>query len=108
MRTLNQTQLKAMNDEQHRDFILINVLSRDAFNEQHIRTSINIPHTDDNFTETVEKVAGSKDREIVVYCADSDCDASHNAAKKLEKAGFSEVCDFAGGTQEWFYRNKAA
>jgi rhodanese-related sulfurtransferase len=78
------------------------VLPEDNFNEKHIRTSINIPHEDKQFTEMVEKVAGSKDRKIVVYCASFDCDASKKAAEKLEKAGFDRVYDYEGGTKDWF------
>jgi rhodanese-related sulfurtransferase len=91
-----------MNQWDKEDFVLINVLPEDNFNEKHIRTSINIPHEDKQFTEMVEKVAGSKDRKIVVYCASFDCDASKKAAEKLEKAGFDRVYDYEGGTKDWF------
>lgn len=102
MQTLTKAQLKKMNDEQHRDFVLINVLPQKAFNERHIRTSINIPHELDDFTERVGRVAGSKDRDIVVYCASFDCQASPKAAKKLESAGFKHIYDYEGGSEDWF------
>jgi rhodanese-related sulfurtransferase len=78
------------------------VLPRDEFNEKHIRTSINIPVDSDDFAEKVESVAGRKDRKIVVYCANFDCDASPKAAEKLEAAGFDKVYDYEGGTEDWF------
>ena len=106
METLSREQLDNMNQEEHEDFVLINVLSPESFNKKHIRTSINIPQDDPNFEETVEKVAGSKDRKIVVYCADSDCQASPNAAKKLDEAGFSQVYDYEGGTKDWFSKKE--
>lgn len=71
-----------MNEIEHDDFVLINVLSPEQFNEKHIRTSINVPAANADFVETVEEVAGSKDRKVVVYCASFDCDASPNAARK--------------------------
>lgn len=102
MQPISKDELRQMNEVNHDDFVLINVLPRDAFNKQHIRTSINIPFDAEDFVELVEQVAGSKDRKIVVYCASHECDASPKAAKKLEDAGFSQVFDFEGGTKEWF------
>lgn len=108
MKPITREQLKQMNDEEHEDFVLINVLAPESFNEQHIRTSINIPLKRDDFTELVGLVAGRKDRKIVVYCASKDCDASPKAAEKLEKAGFTRVYDYEGGTKDWFDQRKSA
>ena len=108
MTPISRDELKRLNDQQHEDFVLINVLPRDAFLKEHIRTSINIPHDREDFTDMVESVIGSKDRKIVVYCANFDCDASPKAAQKLESAGFSQVYDYEGGTQDWFEQKKAA
>lgn len=102
MQPILKEDLKRMNEVDKEDFVLINVLPRDAFTKQHIRTSINIPVDDADFEAIVERVAGSKDRKIVVYCANYDCDASPRAAKKLEDAGFTQVFDYEGGAQEWF------
>ena len=84
MKTLSKQDLKRMNEQEHEDFVLINVLPRDHFNEQHIRTSVNVPH--DRF----------------------DCDALPKAAKKLEEAGFSRVYDYEGGTKDWFEHRQSA
>lgn len=108
MKSISRDDLKTMNETEHEDFVLINVLPRDAFNKQHIRTSVNIPVDDDDFVETVGKVVGKKDRKIVVYCASFDCDASPKAAKKLEDAGFTQVYDYEGGTKDWFEQKQAA
>ena len=102
MQTLSKTELNEMNHREKDDFVLINVLPRDAFREKHIRTSINIPIEGEDFDETVRKVAGGKDRKVVVYCASFDCDASEKAAKRLEQAGFEQVYDYEGGTRDWF------
>jgi len=108
MKSISRDDLKQMNETEHEDFVLINVLSREAFNREHIRTSINIPVDEPSFLEQVEALAGSKDRKIVVYCANFDCDASPKAAKKLEDAGFTEVYDYEGGTKDWFDKKHAA
>ncbi|MWJ28552.1 rhodanese-like domain-containing protein [Halomonas sediminis] len=107
MKAITRDDLKVMNETEHEDFVLINVLPRDAFNKQHIRTSINIPVKDDDFVEKVEDVAGGKDRKVVVYCANFDCDASPKAAKKLEEAGFTQVYDYEGGTEDWFEKRES-
>ncbi|MEX2353977.1 MAG: rhodanese-like domain-containing protein [Gammaproteobacteria bacterium] len=106
MQTISKNELKQMNQEAKEDFVLINVLPEDAFNKEHIRTSINIPVKEDNFTDLVEKVAGGKERKIVVYCANFDCDASPKAAKKLDEAGFKNVYDYEGGTEDWLSQTK--
>jgi len=108
MKPIDREALKKMNEVEHEDFVLINVLPREKFNERHIRTSINIPVDSDDFADHVEAVAGSKQRKIVVYCASFDCDASPNAARELDNAGFGQVYDYEGGTEDWFEHQKAA
>lgn len=108
MQTIDRNTLKRMNGEQDKDFVLVNVLSPEQFNEKHIRTSINIPLEQDDFADKVAEVAGSKDRDVVVYCASTDCDASPKAAEKLEQAGFSHIYDYEGGTRDWFQQSQAS
>lgn len=108
MKPISRDDLKTMNETEHEDFVLINVLPRETFNKQHIRTSINVPVADDDFVRKVEEVVGDKNRKIVVYCANFDCDASPKAAQKLEDAGFTQVFDYEGGTEDWFEQKKAA
>lgn len=100
MEAINAEQLEQMQQE-GRDFVLINVLPEEAFRERHIPDSINIPVGKKDFEKQVEEAAGSRDRTIVVYCANTECEASPQAAKRLERAGFTNVIDFTGGTQEW-------
>jgi len=108
MKSISRDDLKQMNETEHEDFVLINVLPRGAFNREHIRTSISVPVEEPSFLEQVEAVTGRKDRKIVVYCANFECDASPKAAKKLEDAGFTEVYDYEGGTEDWFSQKRAA
>ncbi len=108
MKPITRDELKRMNETEHEDFVLINVLPRDAFNQAHIRTSVNVPVDNDGFVERVNIICGSKDRKIVVYCASFDCDASNQAAEALEKAGFRLVYDYEGGTKDWIEKKQAA
>lgn len=105
MQPISRETLEKMNEQKKEDFVLINVLPREAFREAHIRTSINIPHEDDDFAKDVEKVAGGKDRKVVLYCASKDCDASPTAARKLDQAGFEKVYDYEGGTRDWLQKH---
>src|SRR5690606_26876141 len=99
MNTL-QTQDVQKLREQYDDFILLNVLPQDKFNQEHIPGSLNIPLDSPDFLSKVEKaVGGNKQKTIVVYCANQNCDLSPKAAKKLGEAGFTKVYDYEEGMQ---------
>lgn len=53
-------------------------------------------------------MSADKCRKIVVYCSSFECDASRQAAEKLDHAGFEAVYDYEGGTRDWFEQKKAA
>ncbi len=100
MKTISAEQLKASIDR-NEDLLLINTLDEEHFDKTRIPGAVNIPQSDEGFVQAVEEQAGSKDRKIVVYCANEACDSSPTAAKKLEDAGFTNVFDFEAGAQGW-------
>ena len=79
----------------------INVLPEEDFEKEHIPNSINIPVEEEDFLDQIKNQNINKNDQIIVYCASNECPASTEAAKKLEKAGYKNVCDFKGGMQEW-------
>jgi rhodanese-related sulfurtransferase len=84
--------------DNHDDFVLIEVLSEEDYEKAHIQGAINIP------LKTVGsevKDRFSQDQEIVVYCADENCQASPKAAQKLESLGFNNIKDYEGGKKDW-------
>ncbi len=81
-------------------FHLVEVLSPDAYEKDHIPTAINIP-LNDEFADSVQHAIPDKNGEIVVYCQNEQCDASPKAARKLEELGYTRVFDFEGGKDEW-------
>jgi rhodanese-related sulfurtransferase len=83
------------------DFRLINVLPEEHFKEKHVPNSVNIPLGKPSFLQRVEQLVHDKGAKVVVYCADSECNASPRAARELEEAGFENVHDFEGGVAEW-------
>lgn len=100
MKTIDTEQLTEMR-QNDRHLTLINVLDREAFREEHIPGSHNVPLKNDDFLEQVEGLAGGKDQRVVVYCADEECTASSTAAKKLSSSGFEQVLDYEGGMKAW-------
>lgn len=100
MTTITTQELKQKKQE-NPDVLLINTLDQEHFAKTRIPDAINVPQSEPNFVEQVKQKAGTKDAEIVVYCASSECDSSTKAAQKLEQAGFSHVYDFEAGAKGW-------
>ncbi len=71
------------------------------FNELHVPQAINL--TPDQVPAGVaEKLAGlAKDREIVVYCGQANCDLALKVAEKLQALGFTWVMVYVGGFRAW-------
>ncbi|MCH7850804.1 MAG: rhodanese-like domain-containing protein [Nanoarchaeota archaeon] len=98
MKTINVEELKKKIDSDEK-FRLINVLSKNSFDGQHIPKSINIPGSE--LEERSTKELPDKDEEIIVYCASKTCQASPHAVKKLEELGYTNVTDFEDGLAGW-------
>ena len=80
-----------------RGYVLINVLRPTEFAAQHIPRSINVPVDDIDVLNDLY----SKDKEIILYCASAQCDASPRAARLLAASGFENVFDFSQGLSDW-------
>lgn len=78
--------------------VIINALTEDAFMAKHIPGSINIPEGN---AEMAKNILPDKNQDIVVYCANADCDASPNLAEKLMDMGYENVWDFEEGLAGW-------
>jgi rhodanese-related sulfurtransferase len=100
MHTIDTPELKQKlgRDE---DFLFLNVLPENYFNEEHIPGSESLPFEDEDFLEKVSRKAPDKDTEIVVYCASMECPLSTKAVKKLEATGYKNVADYEGGMEAW-------
>ncbi len=89
-------ELKAKIDSSE-DILVVNVLDSEHYNDCHIAGTMHVP-----LAELEKECAGwDKDKKIVVYCANTMCSASKEAAKLLSSLGFTKVCAFEGGTKEW-------
>lgn len=93
--SLEQLERKIQENE---DFVLLDVLSEEHFEEGHLPGAINVP-LDRIGEEALDRF--EKNDEIVVYCASESCSASPKAAEKLESLGFENVRDFEPGVKGW-------
>jgi len=100
MKTISKEDLKKMIDNGE-DFILINVLPAEYFEKGHIPGSINVPVGDENFMDNVNMIVHDKNKKVVVYCANFECQASPKAAQMLSDADYTDVYDYEGGIKEW-------
>jgi ArsR family transcriptional regulator len=99
----NATQLKEitkdeLNEKMHnkKPFLLLNVLAPEGYQMGVIKGSRKIPLAE--LDKRIKELDKSKD--VVTYCANAQCDASHKAAELLAAKGFT-VCVYKGGAQEW-------
>ena len=100
MKTISRDQLKTQLEHGH-NFYLIDVLDEESFNDYHLPKAVNIPVKSDNFEERIKDKVPKKDDEIVVYCKDKSCNASPEAAKKIEAMGYKNVYDYEEGKVDW-------
>jgi len=102
MQIVSKSQVKQWLDNKD-DMTLIDVLPAENFQKQHIPGAINIPFKDNaNFVKDVTQHVVLKDQRIVVYCLNTQCPLSKDAARELESAGFTNVQAFEEGVEGWF------
>ena len=82
------------------DFPLVNTLDVEFFEKTKILWSVNIPQSQNDFVDKLLEATGSKQKMVVTYCANDQCNSSTHAAEKLEAADFN-VADYEGGAKAW-------
>lgn len=100
METVKAQELKRR-IEHNNEILVLDVLPSKHYESQHIPGAKNIPLERGDFVDRVGEVAKNKQQQIVVYCANSDCDLSPKAAKRLEGAGYENIVDFDEGIEAW-------
>jgi len=77
---------------------LVEVLPEDEYEDEHLPGAISIPlkSLDAESTGRLER-----ERPVIVYCYDYQCDMSPRAAARLESVGFTEVYDYVAGKADW-------
>lgn len=76
---------------------VVNVLSKQMYNDAHIKDSIHVDLDDlDAYADKWDK-----NTPVVFYCSNYQCSASGHASKVFKKAGFKNVYAYEGGVAEW-------
>ncbi len=90
-------ELKAKMDRGE-SFHLVETLLPEEFEKWHLPGAINI-HFNRITKQARERL--DKNRDVVLYCHDEECNASPIAAKKLEGMGYTRIYEFSGGKRAW-------
>lgn len=58
-------------------------------------------HSTPHFDERVQSVVPDKNAPVIVYCASNECQLSPQAAKHLDRLGYTQVFDYEAGKADW-------
>ena len=78
--------------------IIFEALDKKYYDNGHIPTARMLPPAD---TDKVTSIVADKDQAIVLYCANANCQNSHEAAVTLEKQGYRNIAVYRGGKADW-------
>lgn len=98
MTGIDRDQVKRMIDEGV--VTVVEVLDETQFDKFHLPGAINVPVSGD-FEEDIQEAVPDRTAPVVVYCKDEDCDASPQAAQRMEDLGYERVYDYEGGKMDW-------
>ena len=73
-----------------------------SLNEWRILGAENIP-ANDLGEIAIKKI--KKDKEIIVYCLDIECNAINRAENIIEKLGYKNIIKYEGGKADWKNNN---
>ena len=81
-------------------FVLVDALAPMAYAHSHLPGAINLPPAAVDELRCSKRIP-SLDTEIVVYCANPQCEDSHVTVQRLRDLGYTNVHHYAGGKDEW-------
>jgi len=93
-KTIAREELKKLLDSSDKTVKILDVLSEDHFARGHIKGAISLPFG--KIDKYAHRILDPNDK-IIVYCANTQCQASPAAAEKLMAMGFGNVYDYAEG-----------
>lgn len=79
--------------------VLVEALPERYYSDWHLPGAKHMPH--DQVTAVAPSLFTHRDAEIVVYCANANCQNSTTAAQLLEQMGYTNVSVYQGGKQDW-------
>lgn len=99
MKAIERDELKQMIDSDL-DVKVVEVLGPESYDQFHLPGAINVPVGKD-FEERIQQAVPDKSKPVVVYCKDTDCEASPSAAHAMDRLGYEEVYDYEAGKEDW-------
>jgi rhodanese-related sulfurtransferase len=81
-------------------FVLVDALPPMAYAHSHLPGAINLPPSSID-ADIVARRIPDRFTEIVVYCANPDCEDSLATAQRLQRLGYTNISHYAGGKNEW-------
>ena len=87
--------------ERNDDIVIVDVLPPESFMRHRLPGAINIPLHSDNFDELAGRLLPDKSTPVIVYCKNSECDASAKACARLAQLGYKNISDYENGLEEW-------
>lgn len=78
---------------------IVEVLPRPEYDWAHLPGSVHLPLQD--LTQDQATAVLARDRPVIVYCGNTECDLSPRAAARLHRLGFAHVYDYVGGKMDW-------
>ncbi len=83
-------------------FVLVDALPPMSYAHSHLPGAINLPP--DRVDASVARRIPDPHAEIVVYCANPECEDSVEAGRRLVELGYTNVRHYPGGKDEWRQR----
>jgi rhodanese-related sulfurtransferase len=81
------------------EFVLVDALPPIAFAASRLPGAINIPP--ESVDGTADVRIPDREAEVVVYCANPDCESSVEVAARLVELGYRNVRHYSGGKEDW-------
>jgi rhodanese-related sulfurtransferase len=95
---INGDELRAKIDNGD-ELVIVDALPPISFAHSHLPGAINLPPARVD-VEAARRLP-DRNREIVVYCANPECEDSVETAEKLVALGYENVRHYPGGKNEW-------
>ena len=78
---------------------LVEALPEKYYADKRLPGALNLPH--DRVDALAPTLLPDRNAEIVVYCANRQCQNSHIAAHRLSMLGYTDIAVYPGGKQDW-------
>jgi len=82
------------------DLYLVEVLPESAYQEYHLRGSINVPF-DANFEHALSERCPDKMQTLIVYGLNFECETSRRALQQLHELGYQNIYHYEPGKVDW-------